>query len=270
MSFPLMLVLLFSGTCVFAQVKRSPIQLSGYFPTYSKKVTSLLSINANATTVLHAKSLSAIVYKEQKFLLKEIGVLCGIVVMPVSEAAVAMAVQHSGNSSYRETNLSVIYCKPLGKADVAAKFMYMHTLISGLKPERLMSIAIAGMFHLNDQFNSGFQIQHLNSVFAASTRKNVLHPEYRLGFGYDVSPIFHLAIEYGVQQTETGNVTVGAGYQVHERCRLFIGLETLTPAPSLGVEFSAEAWNIGMKTSYHGQLGITPALWVSFCKRKTN
>lgn len=264
-----MLLLWLFSAHAFTQVGRPAIQLSGVFPTYSNKFSTVLSVYANAATASHAESVHAAVYKEQKFLMKDLGFLYATVVKPIPDGIVGIAVQHGGMNSFRETNFSVIYCKPLGKADLAAKFNYVHTKVEGFRANSALTMTIAGLFHFSDQFHSGFQIEHLNSVFSKPEKSRAPQADYKFGFGYDVSTLVHLSIECQMQQANSVNVNTGIAYQVHAKCRLFMGMGTFIPVPWFGVQFFASSWNIGMKSTYHRQLGITPALWISFKKDKT-
>ena len=258
----LLALLITSGS--FPQTGRSAIQLSGLFPTYGKNIFNTLSVPANAASSLQAESISGVIYKEQKFLLKDLGVFYGAVVKPISNGAVALSIQHSGLNTFRETSVSIIYAKPLGRADLAAKFNYIYTAMEGYKPSGVTTITIAGIFHLSEQCHSGFQIEHVNSVFSSKDKLRFPQPEYRFGFGYDISSLVHLNIDCEMEQVISLNVNTCIAYQFHSKCRLLLGLGSFIPIPWFGAEFTLHAWKVGMKTIYHRQLGVTPALWISF------
>ena len=265
----LLFILLLGNTISYTQIRRSNMQISGSIPgTYSKTFSEILSIESNSAVAVHIKELSTVIYKEQKFLLKELGLFFGAIIKPLPSGTLCFSFQQSGSNDFRETGISMSYCKLLGKADLAVTFNYNKIAATGYKPVHTVSATIAGILHLTEQFHSGFQIQHINSIFSRTQDMRTPAAAYKFGFGYDVSKLVHFSLECTRQQARSMNINAGVAYQIHKKCRLWIGLSPVIPSPFIGVQLYYEGWSLGVKTIYHPQLGISPSMWVSFRQKK--
>jgi hypothetical protein len=261
------MLLLLTGL-VQAQIIRSSAA-NGYMVTGSgsRQQTDVFTITASPAALAQLSHTTAGIYTERRFLLKELTSYIIAAGLITKHGNVGMIMRHAGFATYAESQVSLLHARSLGtKTDIGIQFNYTTTRISNYGAFPSIGFEIASVWHLSEKVHVGMQ--------AANPVKNKKWKEvsppstYTATWGYEASEKFFAGVAISKEEDQPVDVRVALQYRVHSACMAKLGLSSATSSVWAGAGLSWENSRLDIIAAFHPQLGITPALAVSFVMRR--
>jgi len=251
---------LFANT--HAQTVRSPV--SAAYPgmgAYSNNHIDVFSFHANQATLAKITSLSAGIYSEKRFLVKELSLYNAVVTLPAHSGNFGLDARYCGFTDYNETQLGLAYARSLGnKVDVGVQFNYYGVRVAGYGNSSSINFEVGTILHLTGKLNAGVHIYNPTGSKLGKNGEEKLASQYSMGFGYEASEIFFISIEIEKEEEKPVNVNAGLQYKFLPQVLARIGISAATSSVYFGIGFGWKSMRLDAMASYHPQLGITPGL----------
>ena len=255
-------LLLVSG---YAQSVRYPLAARyTAMGAYSKNFADVLSTTSNQAALVNIRAISAGVYAEKRFFLKELNVYSIGICLPISFGVLGMSAKSFGYSEYNETQIGIAYGKALGNIDIGIQFNYNSFRIPGYGNDDVLNIEVGSLFHISEQLYAGIHVFNPTGVKFGNNNNEELASVYRAGLGFEASKKVFLCAE--VIKEEDKPVTINAGFQYAfaEKLVARLGLFSETTTLYFGIGFQWNQFRMDITSSYHPQLGFTPGLMLLF------
>jgi hypothetical protein len=263
----LMLVLSFSIiNSTYAQIlRRSASSEYMAIGVYSRNNGDCFSFTSNPASLASLTSTSIGMYGERKFLLPELAEYKMAISTPVTFGGFGFQADHSGFSSFGESQLGLSYGRSLGnKIDAGIGFKYYMINVAGYGKTSTISTNIGLLIHLSDKLHAAFNVNNPAGGKFGNNKEEKLASEYRFGTGYDASDKFSFYIEVEKEEDQPVNVHSGFQYKISPSIISRTGIASSTSSLWLGIGLLQKAWRLDIISSYHPQLGLTPALLFVF------
>jgi hypothetical protein len=257
-----------------AQTVRKPL-LSSYpgMGAYSKNASDLFSFIINPAALSNMQSGAAGVYSERRFLIDALSQYTAVAGFTTSSGNFVLQADYFGYSNFNETQIGIGYGRSLGsKVDVGVKFNYYNLRIPAYTSSSTFHFEAGVLMHLSEKLHAGFSVFNPVGGVLNKTANEKIASVYRGGLGYEASDKFYISAE--IIKEENKNVGVNAGFQYELIKQLLIraGINTVNTQPYVGVGLRFNQFRIDLATSYHPQLGISPAVMMlfNFKKKESN
>jgi hypothetical protein len=252
----------FTAICCTAQTIHPAIRTDYIqFGAYSKKFTNAFSFVSNQASLASCENISAGVFSEQKFSLKELTLSTLAIAIPTSAGGFGLEANYFGYSNYNESQLGIAYAKKLGKTvDIGIQFNYYSIHINGYGNYSTMNVEVGALFHPSEKMHVGF---HIYNPAGGKIRKNInekLASVYEAGIGYEASEQVCLQVIIGKQENQPVNVNAGIEYIFNKQFFARLGVNTQSSSPDAGVGLAWKNFRLDVAVSYHPQLGFSPGL----------
>jgi hypothetical protein len=262
--------LLFLTGLVEAQLLRSAIA-DGYMATGfgSGQHTDVFTIAGNPAALAQLHYTSAGIYSEQRFLLKELTGHTLATGLITKHGHLGVIVRHAGFSAYAESQFSLLHARSLGsKTDVGIQFNYTTTRISNVGSLTAIGFEIASAWHLSEKIHAGIHIA--NPVKSKKWKDLSLPSTYKATWGYEASEKFFAGVVISKEEDQPVNVQVALQYKFHLAMMARLGLSSATSSAWAGAGVSWKNSRLDIIAAFHPQLGITPAMALTFilCREK--
>lgn len=258
--------LLICTASLSAQTVRQP--LSALYPAigaYSKNSADAFSMMINPASLGAMKSSGAGVYGERRFLLNAFNQYTAVGGFKTASGSFGVQADYFGNKNYNETQLGLGYGRSLGsKVDVGVKFNYYNLQIPAYGNAAAFHFEAGVLMHLSEKLHAGMSVFNPVGGELNKETKEKIAAVYRGGFGYEVSSRFFITAE--MVKEENKNLAVNAAFQyaLAEQFLVRAGINTLNEQPFAGVGLKLGQLRLDFATSYHPQLGISPAVLLLF------
>jgi hypothetical protein len=251
---------------LFSQAVRDP--LSASYPglgAYSNDHQDVFSFHANQAALAKINYLSAGIYGEKRFLLRELSLYNISVALPTHSGNFGLDARYYGFSDYNEAQLGLAYGRNLGsKADVGIQFNYYGVKIPGYGTSSAVNFEIGTILHLTDNLNAGFHAYNPMGGRFGKDGQEKLASAYSVGFGYDPSKKFFFSVEIEKQEGLPVNVKAGLQYEFISQVLARAGISTNNSVIYIGIGLPWRSFRLDATAAYHPQLGITPGLMIIF------
>lgn len=245
-----------------AQVLHS-ISAEGYNGTVagSRKSADVPSFMINQASLPEVKGVSAVVYTEKRYLLKELASGSIAIAFPVHGGGVGVAAGLSGFAGYNESQMSIAYGKALGKSiSIGTQISYNTVHAEGYGNASAIGFEAGAAVQATDKLYTGIHICNPAGGQFGHASPEKLASIYTIVFGYEVSGNLLLS----VQTRKTENKPVDILFAIHYAfaTQFFIRAGTATSSGNsfAGIGLSWKNFRMDLIGSYHLQLGVTPAL----------
>lgn len=254
-----------------AQTTIKPLQI--LYPTtttYSKTHNDAFSFTANQAALAQIKSFTAGVYSEQRFLVKELNVFNGVVLLPTSSGNFGLNTQYFGNSLHNQMQVGLAYGRKLGsRADIGGQFNYTTVQTAGYGKGSAVNIEAGLIFHFTDQLHGGLHVTNPVSIQVGKSGESFASI-YSTGFGYDASDKAFVGLEIEKTENEDINVIGRIQYKFGEHILARGGVSASNSSFYLGFGVQLKSIRLDATASVHQQLGFTPGLQIIFQKPSEN
>lgn len=269
-SFHILVLMLSAHT--YAQTVRQPLTAS--YPgmgAYSKKAADLFSIVVNPAALANLKQTGAGLYSERRFLLNAFSQYTAVAGFQTKSGAFALQADYFGYSLFNETQISLGYARALGtKVDLGARFHQYNLRIRSYPAASAFFVEMGLLFHLSEKLHAGFSVYNPVGGKLNQSVNEKIASLFRTGFGYEVSDQFYISAEMIKEENKHPGVNVVFQYQLINDFFLRAGVNTVSKQPFAGVGLKLGNYRVDMATSFHPQLGISPAVMFLFhLKKKT-
>jgi len=227
----------------------------------SVTLTDFWSVHNNQAAMAYYKKIAAGVYYENRFLMKETGLKCLSVVIPVKKAGVfGFNVSNYGFSLYNESKFGLAYAMAFSKSISAGiQLDYIHTHIgdnygnkglltfeAGLRAKIIKDLVLA--VHVFNPANLRLR----------PNDKERIPLIYKIGLSYTFTEKALIAVEVEKDMNFKPVFKVGAEYKVAKPVYLRIGISTNPMLYSFGAGFEFYKFKLDISASRHPQLGFSP------------
>ena len=249
-----------------SQILRRPVAASDAgLGAYSITHQDVFSFIANQASLAHSNSLSAGVYGERRFMLKELSLYNLVLALPTTSGNFGIKGSYYGFNEYNETQAGLAYARSLGnKIDIGVQFNYNAIKVAGYGNASAISFEAGAILHLSDKLHAGI---HLNNPAGGKYNKGEdekLPFVYTAGLGYETSGSFFISAEVEKEEDQPVNVNIGLQYKFLPQLMVRTGISAATSAAWMGIGISKKSLRFDVAASYHPHLGITPGLMLVF------
>lgn len=200
---------------------------------------------------------------QNRFLVKELSVRAGLLVVPIQNSVFAVSVYQFGKMPFRQDKLGITYARQLtGRLGVGMQFNYYRLFFS----EENRGVGSVG-------FELGFRYQFAKRlVFGMhavnpyktkiQTRSGILgYPSLiKTGVLYHLSDSFSIMSEVENNLTSRSVVKTGMEYSFLNKLYLRLGIAGRPYQLSSGFGFQVKKLVVDLATSYHPYLGNSPSV----------
>ncbi|HEV8283690.1 MAG TPA: hypothetical protein VGQ09_05240 [Chitinophagaceae bacterium] len=250
----------------FSQTNRNPISASYLgLGAYSNNHIDVFSFHANQAALAKTKDVSAGIYGEKRFLLKELSLYDASVALPTHSGNFGFDARYYGFADYNETQLGLAYAKNLGsKVDVGVQFNYYAIRVEGYGTASTFNFEVGTILHLTEKMNAGVHVYNPIGGKLGKNEEEKLASLYSAGIGFEASQEFFTSIEIEKEEDKPVNINAGLQYKFLPQLLARGGVSTATSSMYLGVGLYWRSMRLDAIASYHTQLGITPGLVLIF------
>lgn len=234
-----------------AGLGRASVTLSGFEAIYN-----------NQAGLVTCKRISAGFYYENHFLLNELSIKSGALIIPTLSGVFGLIISRFGFELYNESKICLAYAKSLGKNFSAGiQLDYIRAFIAENYGSKSIITFEAGF---RAQLNKDLIIAaHINNPTAAklsSYNDERIPAIFRVGTSYAFSKkvLAYLEIEKNINYSP--NIKAGFEYQIIEKTFLRAGIGTKPFIYSFGFGLNYKKIRIDIASSVHNILGYSPQL----------
>ncbi len=260
LKFKLTTSLLFLGTMGMAQAVKSPVASTfALINSYSKTNSDAFSFVYNTAALARQKNISAGVFAENRFMVKEVNLYRGVLNLPTQLGNFGIQADYFGYKNYNESQIGIAYARPLGESfDLGVQFNYYSYRVPSYGQASTVDFQIGAIARLTDQLNLGVQIYNPIGGYLSKVHEEKLASIYQFGISYE--PSESVIVQATVEKTEQQDINVIAGlfYQFNKRFFARAGVQTATSSPFGAAGVSFGDFRIDLSVSYHSQLGFSP------------
>ena len=261
----------YTCTAVSQQLPDALLSVISGGSAYGPDQQDAFGVLVNPAVVSRAGHLSAGVFGERRYALKDLQQLSGLLQCPFQRGGFGMQVDYIGSARMNETTFGLAYGMPLGsQMDVGIRIRHYTLHIPGYVRSSTIWAEAGFLFKLTDQVVTGFS-------FSRSTRSRISAEEpglsqvFRMGLGYRPSRKILLVTDWLKQTNRALIGTCMVLYSFDEGLRLRAGWNLSTGQPVLGVGMCWKSMRSDIMMAYHPLLGFTPMLqflWDSLRRKK--
>lgn len=262
-------LLLFCAVPYFAvtQTVRQPVTaVYTRLGSYSSVANDAFSFTANPAALAAARSFTAGLFSERRFLLQELSLYSAAVVLPTPSGHFGLSANYFGGQAYNESAVKLAYARRLDKIDVGIGFNYNRFKLAGYGSAAAINFEAGALLHVAEGLQTGIYVYNPLGSKIGKNGEEKLPAIYAAGFGYDASSRFYIGAE--VQKAEDLPVNVAAGLQYTFTDKLLVrgGLSSATSTYYFGIGFLLNRLRIDATVSVHPQLGLTPGTMLLYAK----
>ncbi|MET3880837.1 hypothetical protein [Chitinophaga sp. OAE865] len=247
----LLLTFLFTWwiSLLYAQSLLTPVGKYTGSGSYSRHFQQLLSAWSNPAGLSCLSSLSAGIYTENRFMLKDASLYVAMIAVPVHRGAFGGSIARLGNTAWHQQRMSGAYGMQVGKkAGIGLQFNYETISVQGFGSTAKISVDGGLLWHISEQWHGGLH------VYKPADAAIV----YSGGLGFEASRDFLLTGEVIGMGTFT-TVKASAYYRIIRQLALEIGVASGAAYNNAAVILFLRSLRIDIAAAFHPQLGITPA-----------
>jgi len=232
---------------------------------YSSGQGDLFSPAANPASLAGLRQGAAGIYGERRFLVEELTYYALSTAMRTSSGNFSLNGGYFGFSSYNETVLGLAYARPMGsKIAAGLRFNYYGWRIDGYGSVFAAGFDAGLLIHLSPRLHSGMSVSNpVGGKFGGRKDEN-LPSVYRLGWGFDASPLLHLSAEIVKEDRHAADLRAGLIYKPLPALVTRFGLSASAGSIWGGIGFLKKGIRIDLLAKTHPQLGWSPGIMLQF------
>ncbi len=218
------------------------------------------SINNNQAGLTGVKNLSAGIYYENHFGLKDLGLKAGAIVLPTKSGVFGLSTTYFGYTQYNENKIGLAYAKSFGtKFSVGVQLDYLSTHIAENYGNSSTVAAEIGLrYKINKNLVIGTHVFNPTRAKVASYNDERAPTIVKLGLSYLFSDKVILAVESDKDIQYDPVFKAGIEYHPIKALYFRTGISTNPVLNSFGFGIEQANFNLDFAASYHQTLGFTP------------
>ncbi|PWV47542.1 hypothetical protein [Chitinophaga sp. S165] len=245
---------------ICAQLVWLAVDKQPFAGTYSRNFQQLLTALQNQAALSYVPVVTAGAGTERRFMLKEISTHTLAVALPVRHGGFGLHLQQSGYTDYRRQTIGLAYGRTLGdRFSIGMQVNYLSRIIPQYTSAHALVFELSCLMHLTPQLHIGMQAFNPAGSELQRLDNEKVPSIYRAGLGYEVTPTFLLSAAV-TQETGTSTATkIMCEYRIIKQLSLQLGICTDPQLSNAAIGITLRQLYILLSSSYHPQLGITPA-----------
>jgi hypothetical protein len=223
-------------------------------------LSDIWSVSNNQAGLAYLKDISAGVYYEDRFDLKDLSLKAGALAIPTKSGVFGLSTTYFGYSQYYESKAGLAYGKSFGnKFSAGVQLDYLSTHIAENYGNSSTIAAEAGlMYRLNKHICIGAHIFNPTRARVAKYNDERAPTIADLGLSYTFSDKIIVVIES--EKDIQYNAVFKAGVEYHPVKAIYFrtGISTNPMLNSFGFGLEYHNFSLDFASSYHQALGFTP------------
>jgi hypothetical protein len=231
-------------------------------PNYGQTEELVYTAAINPALLGSVKKLSAGIYAEVPYGLRDIMRTSGSIGIPISNGAFGAHLLHIGNSSFSESAFLLQYAKQLSMQKNYAGISFGITQKKDVGYAVLRQYQAAFGLHLS--FSEDIHYGIVMQVRQMQEREGVdiVVLDYQLGMGYRFTPQFSGSIQINKEAKRGPFFYVKAGYQIHKSVLVNMVCSTGTQELWAQAIFHMKNMDLGFSVGFHHIMGVTPGTMI--------
>ena len=234
----------------------------------SSTFSDVWSANNNQAGLGLVKSLSTGIYYENRFLLKETGYKAGALVYPTKRGAFGLSMTSFGFELYHETKTGFSYGQRLG--DYLSLGVQINYIDVGFSQEygnkKTLTGAVGLLAKLNQSLSLGVHVYNPTRSKLAEYNDERITSVMKMGLHYRFSEKVIGIVEAEKDIHYPTILKMGVEYHPNDVLYLRGGLSTGPVLNTFGLGIKLQAFSLGIASSYHQTLGVTPSIALVYTK----
>ncbi|MCU7551053.1 hypothetical protein OCK74_18180 [Chitinophagaceae bacterium LB-8] len=240
---------------------RAPLQAT----TYSKLQAEAFSFTSNQAALAIFKKPAFSIYGEKRFLLDELAFFAASAVLPTSSGNFGFSARRFGSLNFNETEAGLAYGRKLNdRVSIGAQFNYRAFKANGYGSSGLLAVDAGAIFQFSDELRGGFHVYKPAGTLTGKESETKLASVYEIGLGYDASDQLFLSAIANKVDGLGMQVTASLQYAFTKLLLCKAGISSGSASFFMGAGVELSDFRIDAITSYHQNLGITPAVQLSY------
>lgn len=231
---------------------------------YSRSFISPFSFSTNQAALAQTKKPGAGIYSERPYFLKELARYSCVAIIPVNGNGIGVLLNHSGNNSYRQSQVGIAYGRKLSdRIDVGAQFNYHRVTIPAYVNAGVIGVELGALIHISEKVHAGMHIVNPLGRMKKGERLRLAYIN-TFGLGYEASEKLFLQMEISKEENLPLRVSSTIQYTIKEEVYLRAGVLTNTGSLYAGWGLKWKQFRTDIAASYHPVLGVTPSLLITY------
>ncbi len=232
---------------------------------YSQHFTDAFSGSINQAALAQVKQATAGVYGERRFMLKELSNYAAAIAVPSKLGGFGIALNYFGGQNFNTSQIGLGYGKKLGdKIDIGVQFNYNMIKLSGYGSSSAINFEAGAILHLTDKIHAGIHVYNPVGGRFGKMSNEKLASIYTTGIGYEVSDKVFISTEISKEEDRPVNINAGMQYIFADKFFARMGVATGTGNYFFGLGVQWKTFRVDAVTTWHAQLGFTPAIMLLF------
>lgn len=232
--------------------------------------TDCWAIQHNQAGLAYTKNISAGLYYENRFGLKNMSFKTAVLVIPTKAGTIGASMTYFGYDQFNESTFGIAYAKSFGeKFSAGMKLNVLRTSIADNYGQQSTIAAEVGIrYQLNKNLIIGSHVYNPTRAKKDDYNDERIPTIVNIGCSYMVSEKVHLALESEKNTAFDPILKIGIEYHPVKMLYLRTGVSTnpLMNAFGFGIEYPQATLDFAM--SYHQTLGFTPHVSIVFHSAK--
>lgn len=247
----------------FAQVINDPVGArSTAMAGVNATLSDVWSANNNQAGLAFVEDLSAGLYYENRFLLKETSYKAGAFVLPTKTGAFGLSIASFGFTEFMETRAGLSYgLKFSERFAVGVQMNYLRTSLTqefGSKNSVTGAVGLIGK--LNDEITIGAHVYNPNRSKLAEYDNERIPTVMKLGMDYRFSEKLMIVVETEKDIDFDAIVKFGVEYQFMDILYVRGGISNNPTSSAFGFGLIMKNFILEASSSFHQTLGMTPGI----------
>lgn len=247
----------------FAQVINDPVGArSTAMGGVNATLSDVWSANNNQAGLAFVEDLSAGLYYENRFLLKETSYKAGAFVLPTKTGAFGVSIASFGFTEFMETRAGLSYgLKFSERFAVGVQMNYLRTSLTqefGSKNSVTGAVGLIGK--LNDEITIGAHVYNPNRSKLAEYNNERIPTVMKLGMDYRFSEKLMIVVETEKDIDFDAIVKFGVEYQFMDILYVRGGISNNPTSSAFGFGLIMKNFILEASSSFHQTLGMTPGI----------
>jgi hypothetical protein len=244
---------------------------SGAMANASVTLSDVWSAHQNQAGLAWLKNPEASIYSEMKYLNKATSLNAVAFAMPTKQGVFALSVNRFGYSQYNESKVGLAFAKTFGeKFSLGAQFDYLNTYVgdnNGSKSGITMEIGFQAK--VTNALTIGGHLYNPTRTKLAAYNNERVPTIFKLGIQYTFSDNVLAVAEIEKDIYNKPLVKLGVEYRIIKSIYVRGGVSTNPVKSSFGVGAYYKSFKFDFSSSFHQQLGYSPAINISYVFNKT-
>ncbi len=236
----------------------------------SVSLSDVWSVQQNQAGLGFIHDISAGVYYENRFLLKELSLKAAVIALPVKGGTFGIGITDFGYSSYSENKYCFSFAKAFSKKfSMAIAMDYLTTKIAeGYGSKGVLAAEIGLQAKPIKGLTIGAHLFNPTRTQLADYNNERIPTILRLGADYSFSDKVIVAVETQKDMAQTAFFKAGVEYKAVKEFYLRAGLSTNPNMSSFGFGLNLKNLKIDFSGTYHQVLGFSPQFGLTYIFKK--